>query len=72
MHPRDAAQRILELQIDPTVQTRLDVLAEKANQGILSAEEREEYESLVEGLDLLAVLKTKARTLLQSGESNAE
>lgn len=49
------------MQIDPELQARLDVLAEKANQGTLSAEEREEYEEYVEGLDLVAVCSRLAR-----------
>ncbi len=62
--PPETARKILELRLDPELQARLDVLAEKANQGTLSAEEREEYEEYVEGLDLIAVFKLKARAAL--------
>lgn len=40
--PADAAQKIIDLRIDPELQSRLDVLAEKANQGSLSGDERAE------------------------------
>jgi|GEM_PF-572623 len=63
--PPDTARQILDLRLDPQLQSRLDVLAEKANQGSLSAEEREEYEEYVEGLDLIAVFKLKARAALR-------
>lgn len=63
--PADTARQILELSIAPELQARLDELAEKANQGTLSAEEREEYAEYVEGLDLIAVFKLKARAALR-------
>ena len=63
--PEDTARQILELRIAPELQARLDELAEKANQGTLSAEEREEYAEYVEGLDLIAVFKLKARAALR-------
>jgi hypothetical protein len=62
--PPVTAQQILDIRIDPELQSRLDALAEKANQGTLSAEEREQYEEFVEGLDLIAVFKLKARAAL--------
>jgi hypothetical protein len=63
--PPDTARQILDLRLDPQLQARLDELAEKANQGTLSAEERQEYEEYVEGLDLIAVFKLKARAALR-------
>jgi hypothetical protein len=63
--PPDTARQIIDLHIDPQLQTRLDILAEKANQGLLSAEEREEYAEYVEGLDLIAVFKMKAWAALR-------
>ncbi|HEY5313252.1 MAG TPA: hypothetical protein VIK18_12065 [Pirellulales bacterium] len=63
--PADTAQQIIDLHLDPQLQERLDVLAEKANQGTLSAAEREEYAEYVEGLDLIAIFKLKARAALR-------
>ena len=62
--PPETAQQIVDMRIDPQLQARLDVLAEKANQGTLSAEEHEEYAEYVEGLDLIAIIKLKARAAL--------
>jgi hypothetical protein len=61
----EAAQRLVDLRLDPSMQQRLDELAEKANRGELSNEEREEYEQYIDGIDVLAVLKTKARSAIR-------
>ena len=61
----EAAKRIVELSLDGSTQTLLDELAAKAIAGTLSDEEREDYAELVDGLDLLAILKLKARTALR-------
>ena len=45
------AERIVGVRVDPQTQTRLDELAEKANLGQLTEEEREEYTEYVEGMD---------------------
>jgi len=39
----ESTRRVSELRIDPTVQSRIDSLAERANEGVLSEEERAEY-----------------------------
>ena len=60
----EVAQRIVDLELDPHAQSRLDELATKANEGHLTDEERREYEEFVEGIDLMGILKTRARTVL--------
>lgn len=60
----EVAQRIVDLQLDPESQTRLDELAAKANQGRLTKDERQEYEEFVESLDLMGILKARARTIV--------
>ena len=60
-----AAQAIVDLRLDPELQSRLDQLAQLANRGELSEEDRELYEQYVEGLDVLAVIKSKARAALR-------
>ena len=57
----EAARRIVDLGIDPEIQARVAVLAERANEGELSPEERDEYLSYVEASDMLAIFKLKAR-----------
>ena len=63
--PADTARKIIDLRIDPDLQARLDELAEKSNRGALSGDEREEYEVYVEELDVIAIIKLKARAALR-------
>jgi hypothetical protein len=65
----ESALRITEFRIDKRVQTRIDSLAEKANEGVLSDDERTEYESLVNAADLVSILKLKARRHLKADRS---
>ena len=60
----EVAQRIVNLQLDVQSQARLDELAAKANEGQLTDDERQEYEEFVEGIDLMGILKARARTVL--------
>ncbi len=60
----EVAQRIANLRLDPALQSRLDDLAGKANEGKLTADEQREYEEYVEGIDIVGVLKAKARLSL--------
>ncbi len=62
---REAARSILDIRIDPEIQARVDVLAERANEGELTPEERDEYLSYVEAADLLAIFKLKAKRHLE-------
>jgi hypothetical protein len=57
----ESARRVTELRIDPSVQSRIDALAERANNGVLGDEERAEYEAYVNASDFIAILKLKAR-----------
>ncbi|MBL8812852.1 MAG: hypothetical protein JNM43_21985 [Planctomycetaceae bacterium] len=61
---RDVAERVVNLRLHEDLQQRLSVLAEKANEGELTAEERVEYEQYVEGIDLLGIFKAQARLAL--------
>ena len=63
---REAARSILESHIDPEIQARVAILAERANEGLLTPEERDEYLSYVEAADLLAIFKLKAKRHLDS------
>ena len=46
----------------------MDELAEKCNEGLLSSEEREEYETGVRFANYLAIIQAKARRLLKASE----
>ena len=60
----EAAQRLVELRADPEAQRRMDELAERCNEGLLTDEERAEYSALVQVGSLIAVLQAKARHIL--------
>lgn len=60
----EVAQRIVDLELDPHSQARLDELAAKANEVHLTDDEQQEYEEFVESIDLMGILKARARTVL--------
>lgn len=60
----ESARRVTELQIDPTVQVRVDYLAERANEGLLTAEERAAYEAYITADDFISIIKRKAQRSL--------
>jgi hypothetical protein len=62
-----AARRLADLRADPIVQQRVDELADRCNQGTLSADERAEYEAYVSAATVIAVLQSKARAVLAGG-----
>ncbi len=62
----ESALRVTEFRVDQGVQARIDTLAERANDGVLSEDERTEYESLVNAADLISVLKLKAGRRLKA------
>ena len=62
----ESARRVIEMRIDPTVQSRLNVLAERANDGVLTDEERAEYEAFINVGDFISILKLKAHRHLGS------
>jgi hypothetical protein len=65
----EVARRIIDARLDPAVQRRLNKLAPKANLGTLTDTERSEYAALIDGVDILAIFKAKARLLLSEQDS---
>ena len=61
----EVASRVAQLQADPTLQSRIDELAEKCNEGQLTEDETAEYDAYIRAMDVLAVLQAKARILSQ-------
>jgi hypothetical protein len=57
----ESARRLVALQIPEPVQERMESLAERANEGLLSDEERGGYEALINAADFVSILKLKAR-----------
>jgi hypothetical protein len=66
----EAARQLVALQADPQFQQRLDTLADKCTEGQLSPDEREEYETYVRAIHLIALLQAKARKLLATPPSS--
>jgi hypothetical protein len=60
----EAARALLALRADDDTQSQIDELADRANQGALTAEQRAEYESLIAAASLIAILQAKARIVL--------
>ena len=57
----ESARRVVALRITPPVQQRINALAERANDGLLTDDERAEYEALINAADFISILKLKAR-----------
>jgi hypothetical protein len=63
----ESARRVAEFRVSAPVQERIDVLAERANEGLLSDDERAEYDAFINVSDFVTILKLKAlRNLEQS------
>lgn len=63
LSPR-AARELAGLRADDEVQAHVRELAEKCNEGTLSAEERAEYEAYIMAANVVAILQAKARARL--------
>ena len=61
----EVAERLVRFRADADTQARLDELAEKANEGDLTDQERREYEAYISAIDFVTVLQAKARTVLE-------
>jgi hypothetical protein len=61
----ESARRLVAWQADEQTQRRLDELGDKSNDGMLTAAEREEYETYVRAIDFIAILQAKARAMLK-------
>ena len=61
----EVAGKLVDYRFDAKAQARIDKLARKCNEGLLSDQERREYETYVHTIDFIAILQAKARTLLK-------
>lgn len=61
-----AACELANLRADEEAQARVRALAEKCNEGTLSAEERTEYEAYAMAANIVAILQAKARARLRT------
>lgn len=64
----ESARRLLALRADPKLQARVDYLAGRCNEGLLTPDERAEYGNYVTFGTFVAILKSKARHLLANSQ----
>jgi hypothetical protein len=57
----ESARRLVAFQIDPRVLARMEMLGERANQGLLTTDERSEYEALINATDFISILRLKSQ-----------
>jgi len=62
----DVAQAIADLRADQVTQDRIEDLANRHHEGQLDPKEFAEYEALVNGTNMIALLQAKARSFLKS------
>lgn len=60
----EVAEDIAKLRADSALQERVDVLASKNAEGVLTDEERSEYESYVHATNFISILQAKSRKLI--------
>jgi hypothetical protein len=60
----DAARAFAELKTPASVQSRVDELATKCNEGALTDQERADYEKYVRVGNLFALIKAKAKRVI--------
>ncbi|HEY3391784.1 MAG TPA: hypothetical protein VGK58_03700 [Lacipirellulaceae bacterium] len=57
----EVAAKVADMRADESIQRRIDYLADRANEGLLTAEEQDEYVGYLHAIDVIAVLQAKAR-----------
>ena len=67
----DQAERLASYQGDDFLQTRLEELAEKCNEGQLTPDERAEYEGYIRANKFIALLQVQARKRLVGTPPNS-
>lgn len=60
----DVAAKLAVLKASPTVQSRIDELADKSTDGQLTDSEAREYDAYIRAIDFIGVLQAQARKLL--------
>ena len=65
----DAAKDLVQLRADEKAQQRIEELADKCTEGLLTPDERAEYESYIEAGELMAIIQSKARKALARGRA---
>ena len=66
---RASAEALLKLRAPASLQERVEILAARNTEGVITPEEREEFESLVRVGNFVAILQARARRQLTSGQA---
>ena len=66
----EVASNVVQLRADDETQSRLESLAEKANEGQLSVEEQAIYDRYREAFHFVTILQSKAREFLRRQSSS--
>jgi hypothetical protein len=66
----ESARRVLALKADRKLKSRVDYLADRCTEGLLTPEESAEYSSHVKFSTFVAILKSKARQLLANSQGD--
>jgi len=61
----DVAAKVADMRADDAMQERIDYLADRANEGLLTPDEEDEYVGYLHAIDVIAVLQAKARSQLR-------
>ena len=62
----ESARRVADFRVAPNVEEKIRVLAERANEGLLTEDERADYEAIVNTADIISILKLKTERHLKS------
>ena len=62
----EVAAKVANMRADAEIQKRIDYLADRANEGLLTSGESDEYEGYLHAVDVIAVLQAKARSMLRN------
>jgi len=63
-----SARALAALRVGGRTQARVEKLAEKCNEGKLTAKERAEYEACLQASTLIGILQAKARRILSKAD----
>ncbi len=62
----EAARALVNLRADPSIQARLDELADRNTENRLTPDEREQYDLYLSAISVITVLQSKARMILKA------
>ncbi len=65
----EVARWLAGLRADPTLQARIDELADRNAEGIITPDEAAEYDDYLQAANVIAVLQARARKVLRATDS---